>query len=226
MFFTRFRSNQKNKLIDKIELYMQHVRAVVPFFSKSMRAYLHADQADFEHCSAELKRIEKDADKLLITINHQLYTYMLYPNIQKDISKLLNTLDDVIDTTKQVIIQLSIEKPDIPEFLKRCFAELTEASGRAVYEAAAATGCFFLDAVLVEDHVNKVAFYENEADKMEKMIKLKSHSTGSIESLSHRSHLCYFAEKMALPSDKAHRVAKDLLIYTINRDVYLNHFAF
>ncbi len=226
MLFRRLLVNHKNELGNKIEAYLKQVQEAVPHFSGGLEAYLRVDQAGFECCCAELSCIEKDADDLLRSINHHIYTYMLYPDMQKDISKLLNTLDDIVDTMKQVMIQVSIEKPNIPDYLKMCFAELAGLSCRAVSEVAAGTDCFFRNTVLVEDHVNKVAFYENEADKKEKTIKLKVHSSSSVASLSHKSHLCHFVDKIALPSDKAYRIAKDLLIYTINKDRYIDPFTF
>ncbi len=217
----------KNELGKKIEAYLQYVQAAVPHLVGGLEAYLKADHASFEHYCAELSRIEKNADDMLKSINYHIYTYMLYPNMQEDISKLLNITDDIVDTMKQVMIQVSIEKPEIPGFLKRYFAELTELSGMAVNEVAAGTGCFFRNSVLVEDHVNKVVFYEKEADRIEKIIKLKTYNhSSSISSLSHKNHICYFAEKIVLPSDKAYRVAKDLLIYSIKKDSYDDYFVF
>lgn len=224
MILSRFLRNPKNELGRKIVAYLECVKEAVPQFKGGLEAYLRTELAGFENCCNELSRIEKNADDLLGSINFHIYTYMLYPNTQKDICKLLNTLDDIVDTTKQVIIQVSIERPEIPDFLKRCFAELTGVSCRTVDEVVTGTGCFFRNTVLAEVHVNKVAFYENEADKMEETIKLKVHRSGVVVDLSHKNHLCYFAEKIALPSDKAYRVAKDLLIYTINKDSYVDHF--
>lgn len=226
MIFQRLPGGRKTEFSTKMEAYLQYIREAMPQFEGGLDAYLRADQIYFDHCLSQLNRIEKDADELLRSISSHIYTQMLYPSMQKDICKLLNTLDDIVDTTKQVMIQVDIENPVIPDFLKMNFLELVRLSCRAVNEVSAGTGCFFRNSVLVEDHVNKVMFYEKEADKMEQAIKIKTHGSGSIPGLSQRNHLCHFAEKIAMPSDKAYRVAKDLIIYTINKESHEKHFMF
>ena len=225
MFLKRWFGSQKSRMGEQINRYLQYLVEASRSFKAGIAAYLCGDEDGFNRCIGELIRIEKEADILLKMINNHIYTHMLYPNIQKDICKLLNILDDIIDAAKQVTIQISIEKPEIPGPMKRAFSRLTENTCMAVQEVASATACFFSNAALVEDHVNKVIRYENEADKLEQLIKRKAHSFDSIETLSHKDHLCYFAGKITMPSDKAYRVAKELLIYSMNKDSYADHFV-
>ncbi len=216
--FKKISVNRKKQFNDQVKAYLDLVREAVHYFREGMDAYLEGDLERYEAIWERLSSIEKSADELLREINHHIYSYMLYPSMQKDISRLLNTLDDIVDTTKQVILQMSIEKPQIPGFLSQSFRDLTASATHSVDQVTAGTESFFRNTHLVEDHVNKVFFYEREADRIEKKIKATAHSDNRIDNLAHKQHLCHFAEKVALPSDKANRVAKELLIYTQNKD--------
>jgi len=71
----------------------------------------------------------------------------------------------------------------------------------------------------VNDYVNKVHFYEHEADDVEETLKRKAFDSNEITRLSRKVHMRYFAEKIALVSDIAEAVAERLSVYTIKRRI-------
>lgn len=215
-----FFRNREEEFNVKLDLYLRHVDSIVPNFKNAMNAYLTSELEYFDWYVKRLVYIENEADQVLKAINHHIYAYMLYPDLQKDISRLLNTLDDIVDTTKQVVLQMSIEKPIIYDFLQKRFSDLTEASCNSIIHVGGAVNSFFYKSQLLDDHINKIFFYENEADRLEGIIKRNVFQAESINALSKKQHLSHFAEKVALPSDKAYRIAKDLLIYNINKENY------
>lgn len=142
---------------------------------------------------------------------------MLIPESRGDVLGLLETTDNVVDAIKKVLLQFDIEMPDIPESLKEEFMELTKMSVKTVDEMVLASRAFFREISIVNDHVNKVHYFEHEADKIEEEIKRKAFNSSDIKELSKKVQLRYFAEKVALISDEAESVCDRLSIYVIKR---------
>ena len=115
--------------------------------------------------------------------------------------------------------QFSIETPEIPEFLKSDFIELAELSSKAVEEVVKAARAFFREIGMVSNYVNKVHFYEHEADDVEEHLKRTAFNSKEIESFSQKVHMRYFAEKIAAVSDVAESVAERLSVYAIKRRI-------
>jgi uncharacterized protein len=199
--------------------FIDRVESAGLIFFEGLRAYLNGKNERFEEYCTELSELESDADNLRRDIKYKLYTYMLIPESRGDVLGVLETLDDVIDITEKVLEHFLIEMPDIPELLKEDFLELVELSYNAVSELAKGSRAFFTELKLVNNYVNKVHFYEHEADKVEKIIKKKIFNGEEIKELSIKMHLRYFAEKIALVSDEAERVAERLAIYAIKRRI-------
>ena len=95
--------------------------------------------------------------------------------------------------------------------------ELAELSTKAVEELVKASRAFFKEIKMVNDYINKVHFYEHEADKVEELIKRKAFESTEITLFSKRVHMRYFVEKIAAVSDMAETVAERLAVYAIKR---------
>ncbi|MBC8415094.1 MAG: TIGR00153 family protein [Candidatus Cloacimonetes bacterium] len=188
-------------------------------FYEGLKAYFSGKKERFEEYTKELTELESKADAVRRDIKYKLYTHMLIPESRGDVLGVLETLDDVIDITEKVLEHFYIETPDIPEYLREDFKDLAELSYKSVEELAKASRAFFTELKLVNNYVNKVHFYEHEADKLEKIIKHKIFNSGTEMDLSIRMHLRYFAEKIALLSDEAESVAERLAIYAIKRRI-------
>ena len=188
-------------------------------FYEGLKAYLSGKMERFEEYSKELTELESKADAVRRDIKYKLYTHMLIPESRGDVLGVLETLDDVIDTTEKVLEHFYIETPDIPEYLREDFKDLAELSNKSVEELAKASRAFFTELKMVNNYVNKVHFYEHEADKLEKSIKHKIFNSDTEMDLSIRMHLRYFTEKIALLSDEAESVAERLAIYAIKRRI-------
>jgi len=72
---------------------------------------------------------------------------------------------------------------------------------------------------MVSDYVNKVHFYEHEADDVEEHLKRRAFNSDEIKRFSHKVHMRYFAEKIAAVSDVAESVAERLSVYAIKRRI-------
>ncbi|TVQ35417.1 MAG: DUF47 family protein [Spirochaetaceae bacterium] len=186
---------------------------------EAIKKYLDNKLDEFEEKAAEIDKLEHEADNLRREIKHRLYAEMLIPDSRGDVLGLLETLDNVLDTTKHVTMHFSIEKPEVFPFLKEDFLELTQTSVKAVLELTLAVRAFFRELYRVTEHLDKVHFWEHEADVIEERLKRKAFASDEIELFSKRVHMRYFAERISHVADESEAVAERLAVYAIKRNM-------
>jgi len=212
--------NKKTKQIEaQIDGYLDRVSQSGLIFLEGVHAYLKGKYDKFERNYKEISILESEADAMRRDIKYHLYAYMLIPESRGDVLGILETLDDIVDICEKVLEQFSIESPEIPDDLNSDFLELAGLSAKTVEEVVKAARAFFRQITLVPDYVNKVHFYEHEADEVEEHLKRKAFKGSTITSFSHKVHMRYFAEKIAEVSDVAEQVAERLSVYAIKRRV-------
>lgn len=215
----KFFNSKSKQLEGDIDGYLDRVTTAGLIFHEGVKAYVIGKKDKFERNFKDISVLESDADNIRRDIKHKLYTYMLIPESRGDVLGLLETLDDIVDICEKVLEQFSIETPEIPEFLKSDFIELSDLSSKAVEEVVKAARAFFREIGMVSNYVNKVHFYEHEADDVEEHLKRNAFNSKEIESFSQKVHMRYFAEKIATVSDVAESVAERLSVYAIKRRI-------
>jgi len=212
-------SNKSKQLEADIDSYLDRVNTAGLVFLEGIKAYIEGRTDYFERKFKEVSDIESEADAKRREIKQKLYTYMLIPEARGDVLGLLETIDDIVDICEKVLEQISIETPEIPVFLKSDFVKLAELSTQAVEELVKGAQVFFRQVDMVSNYVNKVHFYEHEADDVEEQLKRKAFASDEIVRFSHKVHLRYFAEKIAAVSDVAESVCERLSVYAIKRKI-------
>ena len=215
----KFFNSKSKQLEGDIDGYLDRVTKAGLIFQEGVKAYVNGKKDKFERTFIDISTLESDADNVRRDIKHKLYTYMLIPESRGDVLGLLETLDDIVDICEKVLEQFSIETPNIPEFLKSDFLELAELSSKTVEEVVKGTRAFFREIGMVSEYVNKVHFYEHEADDVEEQLKRKAFNSNEIKRFSQKVHMRYFAEKIALVSDVSESVAERLSVYAIKRRI-------
>ena len=212
--------NKKTRQLEAdIDGYLDRVTKSGLIFLEGIRAYLKGNKEKFDRNFQEITHLESEADNVRRDIKYRLYAYMLIPESRGDVLGILETMDDIVDVCEKVLEQFSIETPEIPEDLIQDFVDLADLSEKAVEEVVKAARAFFRQITLVSDYVNKVHFYEHEADDVEEQLKRKAFQGDIIKSFSQKVHMRYFAEKIAEVSDVAEQVAERLSVYAIKRRV-------
>jgi predicted phosphate transport protein (TIGR00153 family) len=214
-----FPNNKTKQLEADIEGYLDRVSTSGMIFKEGVKAYIHGNKDKFDKNFAEITSLESEADTVRRDIKHKLYTYMLIPESRGDVLGLLENLDDIVDTCEKVLEQFSIETPNIRDFLASDFIELAELSSSAVDEVVKGARAFFREITMVSNYVNKVHFYEHEADDVEEHLKRKAFNSPEIKKFSEKVHMRYFAEKIATVSDVSEAVAERLAVYAIKRKI-------
>ncbi len=184
---------------------------------QAIKAYLEGREDEFAACIKKVSDLESSADETRKHTETALYTYSLIPESRGDVLGLLENLDNVIDRAKAVVQSFEVQKPQIPEEYHPRFLELTDLSIQAVDNVVQAARSYFRDVRAVPDHINKVDFYESEADRIG--LALKKLIFDSELDLSHKMHLRYFAERIEGISDIAEHVAERLNIAAIKRTI-------
>ncbi len=211
--------NKSKELLNHIDGCLGYVTEVSLHFEEAMKDYLQGRMEPFEKRLLEVADIERKADDALKAVKYELYAFMLIPDTRADVYKLMDDLDDVIDFSKDLLMELSIEKPIIPGFLREDIMRLSEVSSKAAGALVKAVRAFYNEMKSVEDQVNKVIFYEKEADKLEESIKRKAFSSEEISNLALKVQIRFFTERIALLSDISEDIAKNVLIYAVKRKI-------
>ena len=215
---TLFTSKAKSLQLE-MDRYFEFIDEGAMLLEEGLAKYLDGNMELFEQKIKEIDRAEREADTLRRQIKHRLYVEMLIPDSRGDVLGLLETVDNVLDSTKRVAISISIEKPDIKDFLKEDFRELMRTTVLAVRELTLAVRAFFRQNFRVVEHLDKVHFWESENDKIEDRIKRKAFDTDQITEFSKRVHMRYFAERISKIADESEGVAERLAVYSIKRSM-------
>ena len=205
------------ELESNIEQFLNSVSEGAIVFEQGVKCYIENDSENFSAYLKKIYDLEHNADSLRRSIESMLYTHTLIPEHRGDVLGLLENTDNVIDTMKETLDQFDIETPDIPNTVEKDFLNLTSASIKAADTLVSAIRAFFVEARAVKDHLHKVLFFENEADRIGNNLKRKIFKMDM--ELSKKFHLRYFALHIQNVSDRAEEVADRLAIYTIKRTI-------
>ncbi len=186
---------------------------------EGIKCYLKKDEKNFEYNLDKLIKLEGKADFIRKEIEIELYEKTLIPESRGDIFDLLESLDEIVNQAKETLIEFSIEIPTIPNKYNDDFSKLTEYSINAINQVVKASRRFIQDPSNVEHNIHKVYYWEKEADRQSEQLKRKVFRDESIEKLSMKFHLRYFALHIDMVADKAEDVADKLSIYAIKRSI-------
>lgn len=215
----KFVFNKSQELEKDINEYLDTVEEAFLLFKRDINRYFDGHIDLFEDNLDDILERENKADDLLKEIKYKLYTYMLLPEARGDVLTLLENMDNEVDLCKKVLMQFSIENPDIKDFVKTEFKDLAKQSLNASEEVVKGMRSYFQEISMVSDYVNKVHFYEHEADKIEERIKKKVFNSEEFEEFSKKVHLRHFAERLAYFSDLAEEISEELSVAAIKRSV-------
>lgn len=203
----------------EIEAMLDDISRSGMIFVSAISEYLKGDWEKFQKHLKSVMDLENDVDDRRREIRYKLYSQMLIPESRGDVLSLLENIDNVIDAIKDVLIQFDIERPEIPASLHGEFNDLAKVSNKAVNHTVKASRSFFKEIHQVNDYINKVYYYEHEADMYESSIKRKIFSSEEYGDLSVKMHIRDFAVHIASISDEAEDVCERLSVAAIKRSI-------
>ncbi len=206
------------ELEHKMNEFLDAISETGMVFMEGLKYYLRADEEALQRQIVAIRKQENRADKLRREIEAQLYTETLIPESRGDVLALLENTDDLSNKAKKNLIELSIQRPDIPEELHQGFMDLSGYANSALDEVVNAIRAFLSNPVTVRDYLHKVYHFEKASDRLAEQLKTKVFSNPDLD-LSRKSHLRYFVQHLDVLADKAEDVADRLAIYTIKRSL-------
>lgn len=205
-------------LEDRIDNFLDAVSEGLLAFSSGVEDYISGRFDRFNDHLETVARLEGEADGLRRRIETKLYSQSLIPEHQGSVLRLLETIDDLIDTAKKTLRGFVIEKPVIPGAYHDGFIELARISTSAAESAVLASRSYFRDLKAVKDHLHKTYYFEREADTVCDRLKERIFADDELE-LARKMHLRYFVHYVDRIADQAQDVADRLTIDTIKRSL-------
>ncbi len=213
MFF-----NKSAQLEAQIDSMLDDISQAAILFHAAIGEYLDGNWDNFNERLERVGKLESDVDVKRRDIRTKLYTKMLIPESRGDVLSLLENIDNVIDLTKDVLQEIRVERPEIPEDLKSDYLKLAEASKEAMNYTVLAARTFFREVHLINDYINKTFIYEHEADVFERQIKEKVFLLEDMD-LAHKMQLRDFSIHIASVSDESESVCERLSVAAIKRTI-------
>jgi predicted phosphate transport protein (TIGR00153 family) len=204
--FTRTTKN----LILKIDEFFDNIELGLLVFREGIRSYLDNDMEAFERHIQKVDTLESNADKLQRAIENEMITHSILPQYREEVSKLIDELDEIIDSLKSSLNEISIEMPEIPSALNKDFISLAETSANTAEELIPAVRAFFKAPYTVREKLLKVYYFESETDKISMNTKRRIFQEMKDIDLAHKAHLRYIVHHIEGISDQAQKAA-DLL---------------
>lgn len=187
-------------------------------FQQAMRVYFEAGYVqEFDTYLEQGSALESRGDSLRRAIEADLYTRTLIPDLRGDVLRLLEDMDNLMNIYEADLYRFSIQRPDIPQEYRKDFLEITETAIASVESVVLAARSFFRDIQAVRDHINKVMFYEKQADRIS--TRVQRAIFGSDLSLDKKRHLSYFVDRIDELANEAEDIADSLAIYAIKRQI-------
>lgn len=210
---------KKTKALErKINNFLDLIQRGALVLEAGLKSYLKSDMEDFNKRISEITDIEHEADKDRKDIETELYTYSLMPESRGDVLGLLENLDKIIDTSKEVLYNFLIEIPRIPDEFKEGYINLIEQTTKCVENLVLAGRAYFITSPMVRDYIVKVVFYESEVDKLTTKLRIGIFRSENLD-LSEKQHLRYFTHTIERISDMAEDVSERISISVIKRSI-------
>jgi predicted phosphate transport protein (TIGR00153 family) len=204
--FTRTTKN----LIIKIDEFFDNIELGLLVFREGVKSYLDKDMEAFKRHIQKVDSLESAADKLQRSIENEMITHSILPQHREEVSKLIDELDEIIDSVKRSLNEINIEVPEIPSVLNKDFISLTETSANAAEELIPAVRAYFKAPYTVREKLLKVYYFESETDKLSFSMKKHIFQDMNEIDLAHKAHLRYIIHHIENISDLAQKAA-DLL---------------
>lgn len=211
--------DRSRELEIEIDQYLTCLYNASMTFNEGVKDYMNGNYQHFEERVKVVINHEKEADDRLKNLKFILYRYNLIPDLSTDILELMDSMDDIGDVSKQVLLDLQVEQPKVDEEFIQDFLLIAKTSLRAVETLIGGVRVFFTQVKTIEDYISKIYFYESEVDQLEHELKIKIFGKKEDLNLSEKMHLGSFAEKISQLSDIAEKIAIKLSVFKFKRGI-------
>jgi predicted phosphate transport protein (TIGR00153 family) len=198
------------ELIIKIDEFFDNVELGLLVFRESIKSYINKDMEAFDRHLQKVDTLEGNADELQRSIENDMITNSILPQHREEVVKLIDEIDEIIDTVKKSLNEFITEMPEIPATLNKDLISLSEASACAAEELIPAARAYFITPYMVREKLLKVYYFESETDKIALRTKKRIFQEMNEIDLAHKAHLRYIIHHIEAISDMAQKAADQL----------------
>ena len=210
----------RNKELEmEIDHYLNALQKGANTFLEGVKSYLRGEEKQFKDYIKMITELEKEADEHLVNIKYVLFRYNLIPDLSADILELMDSMDDITDISKEVLLDFQVIQPNINQFLVDDFGHIAKKSKRACETLIKAVRIYLTEFKTIEDYVTKVNLFESEADTILHGLKMKIFNKENEIELARKLMLQDFAIAVAKPSDLAEKIAAKLSVFRFKRSI-------
>ncbi len=201
--------------IIKIDEFFDNIDLGILVFREGIRAYIKGDDESFRRHLSKVDSLESNADKLQREIENDMITHSILPQHREDVTKLIDEMDEIMDSIKSSLHEFDVEIPDIPTELHESITGLAETSANAAEELIPAARAYFRAPHTVREKLLKVYYFESETDKISFCVKKRIFHEMKELDLAHKAHLRYIIHHIESISDMAQAAADMLSIMAV-----------
>jgi predicted phosphate transport protein (TIGR00153 family) len=210
----------RNKELEmEMDMYLNCLQKGSNAFLEGIKSYLRGETVQFEERIRVMTELESDADVHLVNLKYVLFRYNLMPNLSADILRLMDSMDDINDISKEVLLNFQVIKPKIGASLLDDFGHIAKKSKQAAETLINGVRIYFTEFKTIEDYVTKVKLFESEVDMLLHQLKVKIFSKENDYTLCEKMMLQNFADEIAELSDLAENIANMLSVFKFKRDI-------
>jgi len=163
---------KKTKTLElQMDAFLDKISEAGIVYRRGIKNYMKNATEDFDRHLEQIRVLEHEADELRKNLETELYSQTLVPESRGDILALMETSDDVIDRAKATLVELSVEKPYVPDDFKDGFIELARTTVKALEEMVKAMRAFMRDPINVRNYLHKIYHWEKESDRIAENLK-------------------------------------------------------
>jgi len=204
--FTRTTKN----LIIRIDEFIDNIDIGLLVFKEAMKSYLEKDIETFERHFHKVDDLEHVADRLQREIENEMIIHSILPQSRDEVVRLIDMLDEIIDSIQCLLRDIDIERPVIPNELNDNFYTIVSASASAAEELIPAARAYFRAPYTVREKLLKVYYYESETDKFVAQTKKRIFRDMHHLHLAEKNQLRYMINNIENISDYAQKAADKL----------------
>jgi len=211
--------DRNRELEMEIDLYLNLLQKGANTFLEGVKSYLRHETKTFEDRIKMMREFESDADEHLVNLKYVLFKYNLVPDLSSDMLKLMDSMDDINDISKEVLLNLQVIKPVIDPKLVDDFGHIAKKSKQAAETLINGVRIYLTEFKTVEDYVTKVKLFESEVDQLQYNLKTKIYREDFEATLCEKMMLQNFADEIAKLSDLAEQIANMLSVIKLKRSM-------
>jgi len=211
--------NRNKELEMEMDIYLNYLQKGANTFLEGVKSYLRGETQQFIERIKSVIEQESDADEHLRNLKYVLFKYNLIPDLSADILELIDSMDDICDISKEVLLNLQVIQPKIDSSLVDDFGHIAKKSKQAAETLINGVRIYFTKFMTIEDYVTKVKLYEHEVDMLQHALKVKIFSEENKDTLAEKMLLQNFADEIAKLSDQAELVANKLFVFKFKRSM-------